>query len=409
MRMISSTIHTRAMPDLEVPEIFGRLRDVVYNLWWSWSPEAHQLFDRMAPGTWRHYRNPIDVLIDLGPERWDALRNDADFTRSYQALVERFDRYMAEGDTWFSRRFPEYDGGAFAYFSMEFGWHECLQIYSGGLGILSGDHCKSASDLGLPFVGVGLMYNRGYFRQTIDSEGQQQHFYPDFDLQRLPLLPVVGPANQDLHVTVELPGRELHLRVWRASVGRVPIILLDSDLPINHPADRPITSILYVRGREMRLCQEIVLGLGGARALTALGISPAAWHMNEGHSALLFLERVRALMEQEGATFDEALGRSRTNTVFTTHTPVPAGNEVFDADLVARYFAEWSEQHGVDVERVVALGRAGEDPGDRSFNLTALALRTSARSNGVSELHGRSPTTTGARCSTARGARGSST
>ncbi len=381
-------IRARPAPDLEVPEIFARLRDVAYNLWWSWSPAAHQLFDRLAPATWRHYRNPIDVLIDLGPERWDTLQSDPDFTREYQALVESFDRYMAERETWFARQHAGYGGGPFAYFSMEFGWHECLQIYSGGLGVLSGDHCKSASDLGLPFVGVGLMYKRGYFRQTIDSEGLQQHFYPDFDLRRLPILPVVDSGGHELHVTVEFPGRDLRLRVWRASVGRVPVLLLDSDLPINHPADRPITSILYVHGREMRLCQEIALGLGGARALAALGIEPAVWHMNEGHSALLILERVRDLMEQKGVPFEEALRRTEANTVFTTHTPVPAGNEVFDAGLVRKYLASWSSTHGLDVERLLQLGRASEDPADTSFNLTALALRACARANGVSRLHG---------------------
>jgi len=381
-------IRTRPAPDLEVPEAFSRLRDLVYNLWWSWSPLAHVVFHRMAPATWQHYRNPIDVLIDLSPERWNALQADDQFTRSYQALVERFDRYMQPTEpTWYERHREGAAAGPFAYFSTEYGWHECLQIYSGGLGVLSGDHCKSASDMGLPFLGVGLMYKRGYFRQSIDAEGLQQHTYPDYDLQRLPLLPVVDGSGRELHVPIELRERSVYVRVWNAQVGRVPVLLLDSDLPINHPSDRPITSTLYVRGREMRLCQEILLGLGGVRVLEALGIAPTAWHLNEGHSALMVLERLRAEAGRAKDGFDAALSRVRRSTVFTTHTPVPAGNERFDLDLVRGYFAGWCQRHGLELERVLELGRTAGDAG--SFNLTALGLRASARANGVSRLHGR--------------------
>jgi starch phosphorylase len=386
--MTLPAIRTRAVTELEVPELFSRLRDLVYNLWWSWSPLAHQLFNRLAPATWQHYRNPVDVLIDLGPDRWRQLQGDADFARAYHSLVEQFDAYMSpEQPTWFQTQHPEYRGGPFAYFSTEYGWHECLQTYSGGLGVLAGDHCKSASDLGLPFVGVGLMYKRGYFSQTIDAEGFQQHFYPDYDLNRLPLLPVVDAQNREVHVALRLPGRALHLRVWKATIGRVAVLLLDSDLPINHPADRPITSALYVRGREMRLCQEYVLGLGGVRVLDALGIEPAAWHVNEGHSALLVLQRVRDGVERGGSTLDVALRDVATRTVFTTHTPVSAGNEVFDVALVRKYFADWAAT-GLDLERLLALGLSDGDAERQSFNLTALALRSSARANGVSLLHG---------------------
>jgi len=380
-------IRTRPAPELDVPAVFSRLRGIVYNLWWSWSPEAHQLFDYLNPVTWRHYRNPIDVLIDVDPSRWETLADDPFFTEAYHAMVQQFDHYMARQDRWFQRQFPDHAGGTFAYFSMEYGWHECLPIYSGGLGVLAGDHCKSASDLGLPFVGVGLVYRRGFFRQTIDSEGFQQHFYPDLELQRLPLLPVVDAANRELHVAVELPGRELQLRLWKASIGRVPVLLLDSNLPINHPADRPITSILYVQGREMRLCQEIVLGIGGCRALAALGIEPAAWHINEGHSSLLLLERLRGGVERGGLPVDEALRSLDVDTIFSTHTPVPAGNESYDFDLVRRGLSGWCAAHRLDVEALLPLGRAGDDPADRSFNLTALALRSCSRSNGVSQRH----------------------
>jgi glycogen phosphorylase len=380
-------IRTRAAPDLEVPEAFSRLRDLVYNLWWSWSPLAHVVFHRMAPATWQHYRNPIDVLIDLSPERWNALQNDDEFTRSYQALIERFDRYVEPAEpTWFEQYRAGWSGAPFAYFSTEYGWHECLQVYSGGLGVLSGDHCKSASDLGLPFIGVGLMYKRGYFRQSIDAEGLQQHTYPDYDLQRVPLLPVLDASGRELHVPVELRERSVYVRVWNARVGRVPVLLLDSDLPINHPSDRPITSTLYVRGREMRLCQEILLGMGGVRVLAALGIAPAAWHVNEGHSTLLVLERLREEMGREGAEFGEALRRVRRTTVFTTHTPVPAGNERFDIELMRTYLGGFCQRHRIELERLLDLGRTESDPGQ--FNLTALGLRASVRSNGVSQLHG---------------------
>jgi starch phosphorylase len=379
-------IRTRPAPDLEIPEMFGRLRDIAFNLWWTWSPQAHRLFHQLAPATWRHYRNPVDVLIDLGAGRWRSLSEDDDFSRSYHALVAQFDAYLRPAEpTWFERRHGDYRGGPFAYFCTEFGWHECLQIYSGGLGILAGDHCKSASDLGLPFVGVGLMYSHGYFRQSIDAEGFQQHSYPDYDLHRMPLLQVVDETGREIHVAVELPGRQVHARVWRALVGRVSVLLLDTDLPINHPADRAITSALYVRGREMRLCQEIVLGFGGTQALEALGIRPASWHINEGHSALLLLQRARRALEREARPLPEILAEVAGNTLFTTHTPVPAGNEIFDVPLVEKVLAEWSARVGIPLPDLLALGQTDDAPA--SFNLTALALRTSRWANGVSEMH----------------------
>jgi starch phosphorylase len=379
-------IKTRPTAKIEIPVQLSRLRDMAYNLWWTWSPAARELFHRIDPDRWWHYRNPIELLIDLEPERWHLLQNDPEFIRDYRAVVEQFDAYIApDAPTWFEERYPEYSGGPVAYFSSEFGWDECLQIYSGGLGVLSGDHSKAASDLGLPFVGVGLMYMHGYFRQTIDADGQQQHFYPEYDLHRVPLLPVLNAQGTDLRVSLELPGRTVQVAAWKADVGRVPVLLLDTDLPTNHPADRPITSILYVRGREMRLCQEIVLGLGGVAVLEALGLRPAVWHMNEGHSALLSLPRLRRSVRDEDLAPDEALRRIAADALFTTHTPVPAGNEIFDVGLVRKYFAGWSEQAGIDLDALLALGRAGTED---SYNLTALALRTSDHANGVSERHG---------------------
>jgi starch phosphorylase len=382
-------IRTKPIAQIDMPVQFSRLRDIAYNLWWSWSPRAQALFEMIDATHWLHYRSPIEVLIDLEPERWHFLQNDVGFIRAYRALVSEFDAYMApEHPTWFEQAFPQHRGGPIAYFSTEYGWHESLQSYSGGLGILSGDHSKSASDLGLPFVGVGLMYRRGYFWQTIDADGQQQHFYPDYDVQRLPLLPVLDPEGRELRVRVDLAGRRVDVRVWKASVGRVPVLLLDCDLLSNHAADRSVTSILYIRGREMRLCQEIVLGLGGVQVLKALGIAPAVWHINEGHSALLSLQRAADHMRLEQIPFEEALSRVASNAVFTTHTPVPAGNELFDPPLIRKYFSDWAQKLDTSVDRLLELGRSIDQPDEGSFNLTALALRTSSRANGVSRLHG---------------------
>ncbi|NIL99919.1 MAG: alpha-glucan family phosphorylase [Acidobacteria bacterium] len=377
-------IKTRAPERIQIPLQFSRLRDIAYNLWWTWTPQARKLFNGMDRGCWARYRNPIELLIDMDPQRWHELADSEEFIRGYRDLVERFDGYMASDQpTWFEQRGTATDG-PIAYFSTEFGWHESLHVYSGGLGILSGDHCKSASDLGLPFVGVGLMYRHGYFRQIVDPDGQQEHFYPDYDPWRVPLLAVVDEAGRDLRIDLPLSDRIVRLGAWKAQIGRVPVLLLDTDLPENHPADRAITSVLYVSGREMRFCQEWVLGIGGAKLLRVLGTEPSVWHMNEGHSSLLSLDRL-AMALRGTLDFDAALAAIRANAVFTTHTPVPAGNEVFEAQMVRRYIEPWGTQYGVPVDRALDLGAVEEN----RFNLTALALRTSSRANGVSERHGR--------------------
>ena len=382
--MMLPEIKTRPPAHIAIPVQFGRLLDIAYNLWWTWTPQARALFKTLDPPCWTRYRNPIDVLIDLDSQRWHALSGSEEFIRGYRDLVERFDRYVApEQPTWFERRNGS-PGGPVAYFSTEYGWHECLHVYSGGLGILSGDHSKSASDLGLPFLGIGLMYRHGYFRQLVDAEGQQEHFYPDYDPARLPLLPIIDDEGRDLRIEIPLADRTVQLRVWKVQVGRVPVLLLDTDVVENHPADQAITSLLYVSGREMRFCQEWVLGVGGTRVLDALGIEPAVWHMNEGHSSLLSLGRLPRAVAR-GTPVEEAVAEIRANAVFTTHTPVAAGNEVFDADLVRAYLEPWLAEANIPVNRVLELA----DTGDGRFNLTALALRTSSRVNGVSELHGR--------------------
>ena len=383
----SPAIETLPGAEVDLPREVARLYDLAYNLWWTWSPSAHLLFSGIDPARWVRTRNPVELLLGVEPHMWDPLLQSESFMSGYHTVIGEFDRYLAgRATSWFHKNYPSFSGGPVAYLSTEFGWHECLGIYSGGLGILSGDHCKSASDLGIPFVGVGLMYRRGYFRQTVDADGRQQHFYPDYDLRRLPLLPVAGPGGKPLRVHVDLPGRSVQLRVWKATVGRVPVLLLDSDVRENDPADRPITSILYVHGREMRLCQEMVLGVGGYRALAASGVVPSVWHLNEGHSALVSFERIRGAMEGDGLPFAAAVEKTAKTSAFTTHTPVPAGNETFERGLVRTYAEAWGAGLSGGTASFVDLGR--DTPGDDVFNLTVLAMRTSARTNGVSKLHG---------------------
>jgi glycogen phosphorylase len=373
-------IRTLPTADIELPPSLDRLRELAYDYWWSWFPIAQRLFARIDPPTWRRYHNPVQLLLNVEPQQWMRLLSDPEFVSLYEEALAALDAYRG-GPTWFAENASQIKGPV-AYFSMEFGIHESLGIYSGGLGVLAGDHCKAASDLGVPLVGVGLLYRSGYFRQTVDADGFQQHIYPDYDFVRLPVLPVQAPAGGTLTVPVDLPGRIVHAAVWKVQVGRVPVLMLDTDISLNDPADRPITGILYVRGRGMRLCQEIVLGVGGVRALRALGIQPAVWHMNEGHVAFLGLERARELVVN-GDGLARALDSVKRNTVFTTHTPVPAGNETFDRKLVRRYLEPWIREVGCEPEEALALGAD-----DGNFNMTALAIRLSARSNGVSRLHG---------------------
>jgi starch phosphorylase len=374
-------IRTLQIADIELPAGMERLQELVYDLWWSWSPQAHRLFAWIDPEHWRRYQNPVQLLINVEPHQFARLQSDPEFVRAYDSVFQAYDAYRAR-PRWFQQH-AEKLSGPIAYFSMEFGIHGSLGTYSGGLGILAADHCKAASDLGVPLVAVGLLYQSGYFRQTVDADGFQQHIYPNYDFARLPVQPVQGPHGGVLTVPIDLPGRVVQAAVWKAQVGLVPVLMLDTDIPLNDPADRPITGILYVRGREMRLAQEIVLGVGGVRALRALGIAPALWHMNEGHVAFLGLERAREKV-QRGDGLQEALESVVRNGVFTTHTPVPAGNETFDKELVKKYLGPWAQDVGCEIGEALQLG---SDNGN--FNLTALAIRLSSWVNGVSKLHGR--------------------
>jgi starch phosphorylase len=321
-----------------------------------------------------------------GPTEWSRLLDDAKFLAEYHDVLAEFDQYMANGsDHWFQRRYADALPGPIAYFCAEYGFHESMGIYSGGLGVLAGDHMKSASDMAMPAIGVGLLYRKGYFRQTIDADGHQEHEYPDYDLTRLPLERVQDASGLPLTVTVELPGRDLSVAVWVANVGRVPVLLLDTDLAENAEFDQPITNILYVRGREMRLHQELVLGIGGVRAIRALGFTPSVWHLNEGHSAFLLAERARELVAG-GQALEDAWRTVKRDSVFTIHTPVSAGNERFDVDLVRRVAGPLLEAGNVPVERLLELG-LGVDGDRNQFDMTAFSLRLTNGANAVSRLH----------------------
>jgi starch phosphorylase len=375
---------------LRVPPALEGLGRIAYNLWWTWHPEAKALFARLDPVVWGRNRNPIPVLA--APIRWAEFLDSSDYMAEYAQVVGDFDHYLANGrDHWFHQRHASELPGPIAYFCAEYGLHESLGIYSGGLGVLAGDHLKTASDMALPLVGVGLLYRRGYFRQTIDADGHQEHAYPNFDLSRLPLVRALGRDGDLLTVTVELPGRDVRADVWTAQVGRVPVLLLDTDTPENDEGDRPITHQLYVRGREMRLHQELILGVGGVRAIRALGLSPAVWHLNEGHSAFLLAERARELVSA-GAPLEEALAQIRRDSVFTIHTPVSAGNERFDAELVRRVAGPLLDGDGrpntggVPLDRVLEIG-LGTDHDAGQFDMTAFSLRLTTGANAVSRLH----------------------
>ncbi|MGZ8502110.1 MAG: alpha-glucan family phosphorylase, partial [Candidatus Limnocylindrales bacterium] len=352
---MESLVHVPTLPGVpfRIPPQLEGLRGLAYNLWWTWHPAARVLFSRLDGAAWARYRNPIPLLE--GPVRWADVLDNPDLIAEYQSIVRELDAYMHDGaDYWFHREYRTALQGPIAYFCAEYGFHESLGIYSGGLGVLAGDHMKSASDMALPFIGVGLLYRKGYFRQTIDADGHQEHAYPDYDLRRLPLLRASDANGDALNVTVPLPGRDLTVAVWVAQVGRVPVLLLDTDIPDNPDSDRPITHMLYVRGREMRLHQELVLGVAGVRAIRELGLEPAVWHLNEGHSAFPLAERAREHVAT-GTTLDDAWAAVRQDSVFTIHTPVSAGNERFDADLVRRLAGPILERGSLPVEGLLDL------------------------------------------------------
>ena len=371
-----------------LPQSLNRLPELAHNLWWSWTLEARQLFELIDPTLWfLTHHNPVKLLADVKPDRLSHLAEDPSFLRQYSAVFRLFDEYLANKKSWLGTNHADLTKSTIAYFSAEFGLHTSVPIYSGGLGILAGDHCKEASDLGLPFVGIGFMYPQGYFRQRISPEGWQEATYAPFNRHESPIQLAQTPSGQPCRFSVEMGGRRVTAAVWRVLVGRISLYLIDTDVPDNSPEDRALSARLYGGDQEMRLCQEILLGIGGVRMLRALGIAPSVWHANEGHSAFLTLERVREFVQQ-GATHAEACETVRQSTVFTTHTPVPAGHDVFPHHLIERYFAGYWEQLGLSRDEFLRLGETTTSH-SHGFNMTALVMRLSAHVNGVSREHGR--------------------
>src|SRR5438874_3194655 len=371
-----------------MPARISQLYELAYNLWWSWHPEARALYRKLDPSLWEEVgHNPVRFLSEVQPRLLEQATNDAVYLEHYDDVLRDFDHYMHPGidETWFSQTYPELTNQVIAYFSAEFGIHEALPIYSGGLGILSGDHCKEASDLGLPFVGVGFLYPQGYFRQLVTRDGVQEAFYDKLHFSEAPALPALGPDGNEVMIQVDLPGRRIHAKIWKLQVGRISLYLMDTDVPPNAPNDRELSARLYGGDREMRISQEIVLGIGGVRALRALGITPCVWHINEGHAAFLNLERCRELVAS-GLSFNEAREAVAANSLFTTHTPVPAGNDTFSYDLVDKYFGSYWGQLGLDRNQFMEVAR--EDHGwGPSYGMTVLALCLTGQHNGVSALH----------------------
>lgn len=375
-----------------IPPRISRLYELAYNLWWTWQSDAQQLYIDLDVDLWQQVgHNPVRQLAEVAPARLEEVAADADYLARYDAVIAAFDAYMApSASTWFGTTFPGFkekvDGAGIAYFSAEFGLHESLPIYSGGLGVLAGDHIKAASDLGLPFVGVGFLYPQGYFIQRITRDGTQEAYYEKVEFSDIPATPATDAAGKEVQIGVELPGRWVYAKVWRLQIGRVPLFMLDTDVPGNAPGDRELSARLYGGNHELRIAQEIVLGIGGLRALRALGINPTVFHLNDSHPVFAVLERVRELVAS-GVDVTTAMEVTRASVVFTTHTPVPAGNEIFTYDLIDKYFASYWPQLGLSRDEFHNLARQEQSWGS-VFSMSVLALRFSSARNGVSKLHG---------------------
>lgn len=371
-----------------LPERLQALQKLAYNMAWCWNHDAISLFRRIDDDRFEAVENsPVKLLGAIDQARLEQLLHDDGFLAHMDRVEQQLDHYMT-APTWFQETYGDDKPCRIAYFSAEFGIHESIPIYSGGLGVLAGDHLKAASDLGVPLIGVGLMYREGYFRQYLNVDGWQQERYPENDFFNLPLIPELAADGSPLMVGVPLPGREVWSRVWRIQVGRVPLYLLDTNIARNSQEDRGITGQLYGGDHDMRVRQEMVLGIGGVRALRALGKEPTVCHMNEGHSAFQSLERIRGLMEQDSLDFPTAREVVTAGNSFTTHTPVPAGNDVFPTQLIEHYFSSYLPLLKIDRNEFLGLGR--QDPRDQSegFCMTVLAIRLANTTNAVSKLHG---------------------
>ncbi len=371
-----------------LPKSLSRLRDLAYNIWWSWNGDCRELIRRLDPNLWDEVGgNPVQFLGHVSQKRLDQAAADSAYLSELSRVSSVFDSYMNRRG-WFSEHHPELSNAKVAYFSMEFGLHECLPIYSGGLGVLAGDHLKSASDLGVPLMGVGIMYRQGYFQQRLATDGWQLEEYPSLDFYHMPVTPVKGSDGQPVTVRLPIGPREVYCQCWLAQVGRVPLYLLDTDMVENAPEDREITQRLYGGNEEMRIRQEILLGIGGVRMLDAIGVTPDVCHMNEGHAAFLATERIRQTMVKEGLDFNEAREAVAPSHVFTTHTPIPAGIDHFSRKLLDEYMSPYVAELKMSMTDFEAIGKINPADPSELFCMAVMALRLAGSANGVSALHG---------------------
>ncbi len=375
----------------DIPEVLKPLAEMATNLWWTWNYDAAELFRRLDRTLWDKYNhNPVKMLGRLTQEQLNDVAGDAGYIAQLERVYESFKAQFATPG-WFGAAHAKDADTRIAYFSAEFGLHESLPIYSGGLGVLAGDHLKSASELCLPLTGVGLLYRQGYFQQYLSGDGWQQEAYPELDFHSMAVEMQKHTDGTPVQVRVDMPENPVFIRVWKVAVGRIPLYLLDTNLDENSPSDREITARLYGGGTEMRIRQEIILGIGGVRALEALGIKPTVFHMNEGHSAFLALERIRALLADpahSNLSFDEVRQAVMAGNVFTTHTPVPAGIDMFPPDMVTKYFKNFYPSLKLDEEGFLALGREDVTNKKQGFSMAVLAIRLADGANAVSQLHG---------------------
>ena len=382
------TFRTKIPNHFSLPKRINRLGELAYNLWWSWNPDIQRLYSLIDKELWeRLEHNPILFLRHVERAELNAVTNNRYYVDQYDSMFREYDSYMNSENSWFDRNYAQMSDQLIAYFSMEFGLHESLPLYAGGLGVLSGDHTKEASDMGLPFVGVGLFYTEGYFTQRITADGWQEASYTRRKFEDLPVILVEDETGGPITVTVQLPGRDVYARIWEVRVGRVPVYLLDTDFEKNVNADRSMTSRLYSSDLDLKISQEILLGIGGVRGLRAMGYDPRVWHMNEGHAAFLVLERIRELIT-EGIPFDEASEKVKLNNVFTTHTPVPAGNDEFAPWLIDKYFSYYWPELKLTREQFIDLAKH-TGGWSAALSLPVLALKLSNGRNAVSDLHGR--------------------
>ena len=373
----------------QLPKPIEKLGEMSQNLWWSWNAEFLRIFKQIDIDLWeRCEKNPVKFLRQVEQEKLEAAAQNLDILKAYKTNVENFENYMNSKNTWFNRQYPENRGNLIAYFSAEYGLDETIPIYSGGLGILSGDHLKSASDLGLPLVAIGLLYKNGYFNQKIDKQGHQLTEYRTAELENLPINAVKDENGEDLLVSIKLGKEKLYIKIWKINVGRVELYLLDTDIPENKEEFRPITLTLYGGDQDMRIKQEMVLGIGGINALKSLGYNPTVYHMNEGHSSFLVLELMKNTIKEKEVSFDIAKDIVTSKTVFTTHTPVPAGNDIFPIELVEKYFDGYWKDLGINKDEFLSLGMKPKETNKNSFNMGILALKIAGKKNGVSKLHG---------------------